>query len=88
MIFCWGNVCVKRGWELVALIGGAAIGAGGLPPVRHPSPFFLSFLCRIRTELHEFGENVVKYCVLLQVCHDSFFVKNGYNGYVNLEKLW
>ena len=29
MIFCWGNVCVKRGWELVALIGGANIGAGG-----------------------------------------------------------
>ena len=29
MGFCWGNVCVKRGWELLALIGGANIGAGG-----------------------------------------------------------
>ena len=50
-------------------IGGANIGAGGLPPVRHPF-LFLSSPCRIRTELHEFGKNVVKYCVLLQVRHD------------------
>ena len=57
-LFCWGNVCVKRGWELLALIGGANIGAGGIPPVRHPF-LFLSSPCKIRIELHEFGENMV-----------------------------
>ena len=70
----------------MALIGGANIGAGGLPPVRHPF-LFLSSPCKIRTGLHEFGENVVNIAFLLQVRHD-FFVKNGYNGYVNLEKWW
>ena len=50
------------------------IGAGGYRQYVIP-PSFLSFPCRIRTELCEFGRNMVKYCVLLHVCHDSFLVK-------------
>ena len=58
------------------------IGAGGYRQYVIPPSFFLSFscrictkLCEIRTELCEVGRNMVKCCVLLHDCHDSFLVE-------------
>ena len=37
--------------------------------------FFLPSLCKIRTGLHEFGENMVNFAFLLEVGHDFFLSK-------------